>query len=510
MAIPMSHCSTCGVPIEGAICAVCGGTSERLVLTDGRGDLPEVPADARKPELEWAFEAWARGEHGRVVSHCLSAEGAQGIKSRTVPEGPAFVAVIGGIAIVIRVDTRAGLLCLETPVARLPKTQYVGAMRLALELSAETRSAARYAVRADTLLLRIMGRLDAMTPAIVQGALRSLVAQATDDAKVFSTSVLARVVPAKEHVDIDLESLPEPARLELEPAQNGRKTGRPTVPVDPEMSLPPMPSLSAPKPANLGGLRAGGAPPSRSSQPPRELAPQEPALKSSPPPATQSKVPPLKLREPAARAQDAKLTPFRPLHAIALPAAGELCELLHKAQTIGAVLSFADQPATMALLIRATVYRVTLAYEASLPGAVGLLYTETVPLTKEIYITAPGIRRGAMAIPSANPAFEAMQKIVDAGGDLPKGAPLTNSPSTSLHDAKQHLARYVSEIDQAPKDLELRHFLALGALAELLVRAKLPAPTLERLRGLMAHAERDGATQQLVDLMMTALTRMMA
>jgi hypothetical protein len=349
-----------------------------------------------------------------------------------------------------------------------------------------------------------------------------MVAQATDDAKVLSTSVLARVVPAKEHVDLDLESLPEPSKLDLESSRSGRKTGRPAKPVDPDVAFAPLPPLSAPKSANLGGLRSAAAaapkvpPPAptldraKSDPPLRLTAPSTAPPPPPPTPAVTNKSPGMKLREPANRVPDSKLTPLRPLPAVPPSPSSELCELLRKAQTLGAVLSFADQPATMALLIRATVYRVVLTYEASLPGAVAKLYADTVPLTKEIYITAPGIRRGAMAIPSANDAFDSMQRIVDAAGDLPNGTPISVTPITSSQDAKQHLARYVSEIDQAPKDLEVRHFLALGALAELLVRAKLPAATLERLRGLMAHAERDGATQQLVELMMTALTRMMA
>ena len=79
-----------------------------------------------------------------------------------------------------------------------------------------------------------------------------------------------------------------------------------------------------------------------------------------------------------------------------------------------------------------------------------------------------------------------------------------------MQEAKQHLAPYVSEIDQAPSDLELRHFLALGALSELLVRTKLPAATQERLRGIIGHARKEGAKQPVVELMMTALTRMIA
>lgn len=192
------------------------------------------------------------------------------------------------------------------------------------------------------------------------------------------------------------------------------------------------------------------------------------------------------------------------------PGAG-ICELLHKAQTLGAVLSFADQPATMCLLIRATVYRAVLEHDKAVPNAVAALFHGTLEATKEIYITAPGVRRGAMAIPAASPAFELMSRITAQRGECdPVPGPLPLTPITTAQEAKQHLARYVAEIDQAPSDLDLRHFLALGALSELLVRTKLPGPTQERLRGIVAHAQREGARQPAVELMMTALTRMMA
>lgn len=187
-----------------------------------------------------------------------------------------------------------------------------------------------------------------------------------------------------------------------------------------------------------------------------------------------------------------------------------LCELLHKAQTLGAVLSFADQPATMCLLIRATVYRAIHEHEAAVPDAVALLFHTTAPMTREIYITAPGVRRGSMAIPATSPAFEVMARIVAQRGEVERGEPVAVQPITTAQEAKQHLARYVSEIDQAPSDSDLRHFLALGALSELLARTKLPAATQDRLKGILAHAKKEGAKQPVVDLMMTALTRMIA
>jgi hypothetical protein len=78
---------------------------------------------------------------------------------------------------------------------------------------------------------------------------------------------------------------------------------------------------------------------------------------------------------------------------------------------------------------------------------------------------------------------------------------------TSAAQAKEHVARYLQEIDRAPADASLRHFLALGALTELLVRTKLPTQTDQRLRDIVAHAQREGAKTAAIDLMMTALQR---
>lgn len=599
-----THCPVCGVPMDAATCAACGASGEALALLDGEGDLPVFPGDTSRPELEWASEAWTRGEYARVVSHCLSAEGAQGIKSRAVAEGPAFVALLNGVSVIIRVQEARGQLVVESPVARLPRTQYVGAMRAALELSASTRGASRYAARGEILLLRSVGMIASMTPSVLQSTLRSLVHAAIDDAKVLSTSVHARAFTHQEHVHLDLDAIPEDRGLELGQSKGRPPSKHPTIPVpdprssegarastgssaggapnpfsgaamsapspsafeadlfeapnpavpnpalkstavSPGMAIPAaaqrnasMPRMQAVKKPSSSSIAAAGSGIPAMSPTSGPITPTQPgagtsALKSglrpptgpasgapSAPAATKPAVAPPPGAKPAIRRPSAAMPQPVVTANAAAPAPSEtprpvasheaLCELLHKAQTLGAVLSFADQPASMALLIRASVYRTLLEFDAALPAAVSLLWTETQPLTKEIYITAPGIRRGAMAIPDANRAFEVMQLIVDARGEVQRAETPQITPITTSQEAKQHLARYVSEIDQAPRDLELRHFLTLGALSELLVRAKLPGPTLERLRGIIAHAKRDGATQPVVDLMMTALSRMMA
>jgi hypothetical protein len=103
-----------------------------------------------------------------------------------------------------------------------------------------------------------------------------------------------------------------------------------------------------------------------------------------------------------------------------------------------------------------------------------------------------------------------MERIVSAGAQLPSEKPLTIEPLTSAQQAKEHLSRYLAEIEKAPADPNIRHFLALGALTELLVRTKLPAQTQQRLREIIDYAQRDGKKPESIELMMTALGRIVA
>jgi len=211
---------------------------------------------------------------------------------------------------------------------------------------------------------------------------------------------------------------------------------------------------------------------------------------------------------PETRARpSADLTSTQVSMATAPPGPKALCDLLHKAQTLGAVLSFADQPATMLLLVRATVYRAVFEFTEGAPGAVAEVFQKTYGLTKEIHITAPGKRRGSMQIPVAETAFDVFGEIVAANGVRPAAGPPAIEPITTAQDAKQHLARYVSEIDQAPADVEVRHFLGVGALCELVVRTKLPPQTLDRVRGIIGRALKEGPRKESIELMMTALNR---
>ncbi|AUX36836.1 MULTISPECIES: zinc ribbon domain-containing protein [Sorangium] len=189
--------------------------------------------------------------------------------------------------------------------------------------------------------------------------------------------------------------------------------------------------------------------------------------------------------------------------------ADRFCQLLRDAQVLGAALSFQERPGVMVLLIRCTVFRAIYEHGEAMPDAVAHLYRCTAAATRELAQAEGGARRGNAA-GVAEPAFLAMERLVTLRGQVPEEKPLHIDPLTTAALAREHLGRYLREIERAPADPVLRHFLALGALSELLVRTKLPAKTEQRLRDIVAYAQRDGAKPGTIDLLMTALSRIVA
>lgn len=608
MALPenvSTFCASCGLPMRTSRCDACGGNSQPLPLEDG--DALAV-LDARGDASPLAREAWSRRDWASFVSHALAVEHVHDARAARLTDGPGFVAVVGGVAVLVSVRQTARQIVIEAPVARLPATMTVPALRILLEASDPPGPGARFSLRDDLVVARFVGRLDQDDPLLFGAALRGVVASAREMAELLVATTDARMLAPSEHQALDFDTLPSarflgrvahaaasPAPAPA-PAPSGpsrrpqaapfRSTGAPTAPAIPAVAPVATP---APSPVAAGGRAAPRAtvsgafdallaaapapahlPPPRApdpfsqpapaldfgpvSPPHTEVSPGSPGGSSHPPPAIGLEPPPRPagstaktvevaqgpgLRPPPRQAS--RPTPFavaavsappldrsasEPAPARAAtasrgvdlastqisaapppPGPKALCELLHRAQTLGAVLSFADKPATMLLLVRATVYRAVFELLDSAPGAVSALFHETLPLTREIHITAPGIRRGAMALPEAEGAFAVFERIVAGGGVLPASSPPAIEPITTAQDAKQHLARYVSEIDQAPSDLELRHFLGLGALCELVVRTKLPPQTLDRVRGIIARSIKEGPRQSSIDLMMTALNR---
>lgn len=541
-----------------------------MPLADGEdvaGVAYAAPCD--RVGLGGAFAAWESGDAALLISECAKAAGASDVVVVDHPEGPIVRALVHRVALFAQARPD-GSLFIETPVVRLPLTHYVPALRLLLELSDRDAIPIRFSVRGELVVGRFSGRIMGVPPPTLTTIFERLRAAAIDASRQLVGLLHARAIAHEEHAVMSPDSLrvklaPPSAPLTKPPpvhkldsippvvkaAAPSKPTApppaaTPTAPPPPDLfadDLPPVLGGRAPAPASAAADRSGLAKslkietqrsadttqiPSQAKRPMSPLRiPDAPAPSNDPPARTlvsevgnapaPKKTGAASFGVPSLVDEEATIDPlgdtFIGAKSVGSRPAGPgqgLSELLGRAQNLGVALSFADQPATMCLLIRATLYQAILEYDASVPGAVAHLAEQTVEQTREIYITAPGKRRGVMAIPEASPAFEAMASIVEQRCEMPVGVPLAVTPITTSQDAKQHIARYVSEIDQAPKDVDLRQFLAIGAVSELLVRTKLPPATQERLRGIIAHAKKEGPKQAVADVIMTALTRMMA
>jgi hypothetical protein len=162
--------------------------------------------------------------------------------------------------------------------------------------------------------------------------------------------------------------------------------------------------------------------------------------------------------------------------------------LLRRAEALLANLG-AQSPAA-ATLVRATVYRAIHEHHEAHPDATAHLYR------------CSGVGGGA-----GEPPLAVLQRLLGAHAQVAPEKPLAVEPFTSAAQAKEHIGRLLGEIERCPNEPALRHFLALGVLTELLVRAKLPPQVEQRLRDIVAHAQREGARGPAIDLMMTALQR---
>lgn len=157
----------------------------------------------------------------------------------------------------------------------------------------------------------------------------------------------------------------------------------------------------------------------------------------------------------------------------------------------------------MTWLVRSTVFRSVYEFKETVPDAVAHLYR----CTGAGRDNAGSKGASSSNMPAIEPALHVMERVIVARGVMPKEKALALEPMVTAAQAKEHVSRYLAEIDRAPADPGVRHFLALGALTELLVRTKLPPQTDQRLRDIVAHAQREGAKGTAIDLMMTALQR---
>lgn len=623
-------CTVCGWPLRGSRCDACGEHQAPMALEDSmRRFAPQRYVGLDDTGLEKATDAFRRGDFARAVTACLGMETGLSVRTIAHPEGPAWTVAGQDSTVFVFVELVPMQLVIESPMARLPRTQRIAAMRFALELCDDDRLASRICLRDDLLVMRFVAQLGAAPPALIRHVLHEMSTMSERYTEIFMAAFNARV-PTRAEVRSSPESIgkkrqlgtlrpstawapvvqPPPATLrpEFSPSRDddlppvlaptfggdsfrrGASDELPPILSPPSMMRDPwrpssassdqIPAILAPPsmsreskrsvssddiPAILAPPREPGKPisfddipailaPSAMQEPvateawdsmPAVLMPPEPSAAASraplsiaaasvsapseremsPTTARLGAIPAVMMSSPATGtrqrtalglsdagrlanpdldpdAAGRRLAPDKP----ATPA-DKLCELLQRAQVLATALSFAERQATTLLLVRAVVYRAVYDFGEPVPDAVAYLVRTTASATRMIWSsTAPPDKNAPM--PMAEPSLLAMERVVAQRAQMPKEPKLAMQPFTTAGQAREHLAKYVEEIEQGPNDQPLRHFLALGALCELLVRARLPSQTSQKLKDIVAHAQREAnKPASSLDLMMAALKR---
>jgi hypothetical protein len=547
-----SFCTTCGWVLSAgprSTCSACGGNATPLPLTDNLRPLPREDDD--DATLSSARDAWALGDHPRALERALTFGAAP--RSFSSPSGPGWVTTVGSTPVFALFDIVPSTLSLEVPVVRLPQTKRVAALRAALVLCNDTAAASRFCLRGDLLVARVVARIEALSPALVRRLAREIASCASRTQEQFAAAFDARPAIPEQGRDSPWERSGRPQALAAlappglsPPASQARPSAHPNSPssrpsapsvlqgvqqpraITLRLSIPPsalttqdtidddMPAVLAPDFADDGSGAPTVPPPSRSlseAPSPRAGGMLPPAIPAAPM-ATLHSATPVGTRVPISTTGEATPASRRPARLssqdVSTPE-GKMCELIRQALALATVLSFEEKPHTMLLLVRAAVFRAVHDHIAVLPSAVAYLYRATRSVTREIWTTkADPSRNAALPVPVAEPALGALEQILAARANIPKEKPVVIEPWVSAAQAKEHLGKFLVEIELAPQDPMLRHYLALGALCELLVRARLPSATDQRLRDIVAYAQRDGMKPHVIELMMTALRKIVA
>jgi len=363
-------------------------------------------------------------------------------------------------------------------------------------------------------------------PDVLPDILSPLFAGSPTSSPSTSASAPEPATPGRAAASARPDNAPLPAPPSLPGTSVPLSGSPPTRPPHPPSNRPgPTEPPRASGPPGMGALPAearGSELPGALTSPTSPASPASPASPTSSERRTATPLPVMRAGSPV----DAAAPPFSVPVSIRPPAAApdadadaqtrkerspadRFCQLLRDAQALATAVSFQDRPGVMLIIIRSTVFRSILEHGESLPHAVAHLYRATATVTRDLAQAEAGGRRASPAL-IAEPALHAMERMVSARGQVPDEKALQIEPLTSAAHAREHLTRYLREIERAPAEPGLRHFLALGALSELLVRARLPQKTDQRLREIVAYAHREGPKSTPIELMMTALNRIVA
>lgn len=532
-----TYCPSCGFPPNGQRCEVCGSALDPLALVGNA--LRVAPSEGDAAGLDRAHEAFRAKDFPRAIEHALASDATGAVRAKAAPTGSGFIAIVRGALIFASIRTATDELTIEAPIVRLPEVRRVPVMRAALELCAREDVTSRLCLRGDLLLLGYTGPLGDLTPVLLRRLTREMAHLSSRYAELLAVTFGARPAIAEaQRALVGFEALGEPKILQLggaiapapasppkarAPVNNGPANG-PSAPApapaarkpeaprakpsdDEEEELPPIlaPAFAAPKRPPPLPQAAPSKPPPPPLAPPMAPRPSKPP----PPPAAAAIEPARKPSIVMSRLAtmpeiEIDAAPSRRMSSpdVALAPADRLCALLRQAQSLASIAL--ARPATMTWIVRATVYRAIYEFRDTLPEAVAHLSWSTG--------FARDMAKGGSLdkLPAAEPALPVMERIIAARATMPKDKPLVVEPMASAAQAKEMMGRYIAEIERSPEDPSLRHFLALGALTELLVRTKMPAQTDQRLREIIAHAQREGPKPPALALMMTSLQRIQA
>ncbi len=566
-------CAACGWPLGGMRCEACGAERMDLELRDAT-ELEILPEPALGAAGDKAVEAFRKQEWTRFVGYIVTAEGDASARTVATEDGPGWIATIDGAALFVTLALVGQEVTIEAPVVRLPRHQNVAVLRSALEGLVRVGELSHACLRDDLLLLRARVRLAATSPGMLRRVLREAGRAAREATEMLGAAFLARpAIASNERGHVGFEALGTPRKLAkaiADAAPIAALLG-PTKATPIGVRVPPSVLGAAPAPPSSldeharsleARDAADAAPIEDDDELPAILAPmlltrKKPSAPppAEPPPTHKSMPPPLPPRgirqagapPPAAGAQGAakpaipaardvvrafvedrkntiKEVPvprlnggrlatleleavgpdLEPSHRRASPS-GEVailpvdrfCALLKRGQLLaGAVIG--DGSSDVTWIVRSAVFRAVYEFREPLADAVAHLYR------------AAGVSTKVGGALKADAAFAMFETLIDAQANVPKEKPLAVEPLTSAQQAKDHVAKYIGEIERSASDPGLRHYLALGALCELLVRAKLPTQTGQRLRDIISHAQREGAKPAAIDLLMTALKRISA
>ena len=419
-------CNVCGWASEGRACEVYGSLPDEVPETRDHENLSLLagPQPESYPHLRPAFVAWRQKDWTRMVGQCLNVLEVEALTVTRLDAGPCWTFVQDSAAVYMHIDENTAVMSLESPVVWMPATQGIPLMRALLELNAYALGSSRFCLRGDRVVLRFEDTLANLNPPKLIDAICEVAVLADDYDDQLSSMFAARMIgPVAQAEGLDWKFLGRPRRL--------------TFPT-PATSPPPPSLIRTPNPAP-----------------------------ASPPTPRNGTVTKVGIEE-------------------RLLAAEDLCDLLRESQQINLALGFkADGGEIHSVMVqRALLFRVYREFSETCPGAVAQIMAKAGRVASSLFQAADGRPLGAMsldldenaelAMPAALAMAETCDSLLAMGGHSDFGDPPGLEPFASRLDAVRHFRGAMAAVEDGPEDGAFAHFVLLGMLAEIILRAPLP------------------------------------